>query len=499
MDEDPYAVLGNGWNFTESRERFTELLENTMGDLVTAAADAGYGAKMFATKEASVKNITIYSLVQCTPDLSSSDCHKCLESALARLRSCCAGQQGANILYPSCNIRYETYPFYRINATGSVTPLLLPSPPTPQDSPTGSGGKRKFSPKIIIAVCASIAFVVLLFSVGCYWRSRGRAEDIKYIDIQYEQSAGNEITAVESLQFDLGKILAATNNFSADNKLGEGGFGAVYKGTLSNGQEIAVKRLARCSLQGATKFKNEVALVAKLQHRNLTRLLGFCLEKKEMILVYEFLPNKSLNNFLFDLPENQAPLDWSSRNKIIGGIARGLLYLHEDSRLRIIHRDLKSSNILLDQKMNPKISEFGTAKICGVDQTQGNTNKVVGTFGYMPPEYNTRLLDSESTDEFLLSCAWKHWRDGTPLELLDQRLRDHSYTQNEVIRCIHIGLLCVQEDPADRPTMASIVLMLNSYSVTLSSPKPPAFSPQHNRTENMPSVNEISSTEIYPR
>ncbi|MBA0598760.1 hypothetical protein Gorai_008507, partial [Gossypium raimondii] len=334
-------------------------------------------------------------------------------------------------------------------------------------------------------------------------------------------------------------IEVATNNFSYSNKLGEGGFGEVYKATLPNGQEIAVKRLSRSSGQGIEEFKNEALLVAKLQHRNLVRLLGFCLEREEKILIYEFVPNKSLDCFLFD-PEKQAQLDWSTRYKIMVGVARGMLYLHEDSRLKIIHRDLKVSNILLDSDMNPKISDFGMARIFGVDQTQGTTKRVVGTYGYMSPEYamhgqfsvksdvfsfgvlvleivsgkrNSSFYRTDAADD-LISYAWKQWKSGTPLELLDTVLKDN-YSRNEVIRCIQIGLLCVQEDPAERPTMATIAMMLNSYSVTLPVPNEPAFF-RNSRTEGkMPnvgfesdqstsrstpwSINEVSITELDPR
>nr|XP_048321486.1 G-type lectin S-receptor-like serine/threonine-protein kinase RKS1 isoform X2 [Ziziphus jujuba var. spinosa] len=178
--------------------------------------------------------------------------------------------------------------------------------------------------------------------------------------------------------FYLSTIIAATNNFLSSNKLGQGGFGSVYKGTLADGQEIAVKRLSRNSGQGIEEFKNEVKLIAKLQHRNLVRLLGCCIHQEEKMLIYEYMPNKSLDLFIFD-QNRKSMLDWRRRFQIIFGIARGVLYLHQDSRLKIIHRDLKASNVLLDATMNPKISDFGMARMFGDDQVEANTNRIVGT------------------------------------------------------------------------------------------------------------------------
>ncbi|XP_057986275.1 G-type lectin S-receptor-like serine/threonine-protein kinase RKS1 isoform X2 [Hevea brasiliensis] len=176
--------------------------------------------------------------------------------------------------------------------------------------------------------------------------------------------------------FDIDTIVEATDNFS--NKLGEGGFGSVYKGQLSNGQEIAVKRLSKQSGQGIKEFMNEVQLISKLQHRNLVRLFGCCIHKEDKMLIYEYLPNKSLDYFIFEKSRKQL-LDWKKRFEIIFGVARGVLYLHQDSRLKIIHRDLKASNILLDASMEPKISDFGLAKLFKEHQIEAITKQVVGT------------------------------------------------------------------------------------------------------------------------
>ncbi|CAI8604767.1 unnamed protein product [Vicia faba] len=487
------------------------------------AANSSVGAKKYATKEARISGFqTLYCMAQCTDDLSQLDCSSCLSDAIGALPQCCNGKQGGRVLFPSCNIRYELYPFYgnvtlspapSTSPASSAAPVIVPSTNTPN-----LGGSSGISSGTIVAIVVPITVVALLFIVGiCFLCIRGRKKKHDSAAAQ-DLKTETDITTVESLRFDLSTLEESTNKFSEANKLGEGGFGEVYKGVLPSGQEIAVKRLSKHSGQGGEQFKNEVELVAQLQHRNLARLLGFCLERDEKILVYEFVANKSLDYILFD-PEKQRLLDWTRRYKIIGGIARGIQYLHEDSRLKIIHRDLKASNILLDKDMNPKISDFGMAKLFGVDQTQGNTSRIVGTYGYMSPEYAMHgdfsiksdiysfgvlvmeIISGKKNSSFyetgvaedLISYAWKLWKNGTPLELVDHTIRE-SYTPNEAIRCIHIGLLCVQEDPDDRPTMATIVLMLDSHTVTLPVAKQPAFFLQSGAGPHMPTI-QISQSD----
>ncbi|CAA2959946.1 G-type lectin S-receptor-like serine threonine-kinase At4g27290 isoform X2 [Olea europaea subsp. europaea] len=311
------------------------------------------------------------------------------------------------------------------------------------------------------------------------------------------QSIGDE--TLELPLFSFVTISTATNEFSFTNKIGQGGFGPVYKGVLPTGKEIAVKRLSKDSGQGLKEFKNEVILIVKLQHRNLVKLLGCCIHGEERMLVYEYMPNQSLDLFIFNQTKDTT-LSWQKRFDIIAGIARGLLYLHRDSRLRIIHRDLKASNILLDKDMNPKISDFGLARTFGGDQYEENTKRVMGTYGYMAPEYAIDGLFSIKSDVFsfgvlvleivsgkknrgfhhpdhdlnLLGHAWNLWTEGNPMDLLDASLVILN-SESEVLRCIHVGLLCVQQRPEDRPTMSNVLLMLDIEHPVVSQPKQPGF------------------------
>ncbi|XP_048130251.1 G-type lectin S-receptor-like serine/threonine-protein kinase At4g27290 [Rhodamnia argentea] len=281
--------------------------------------------------------------------------------------------------------------------------------------------------------------------------------------------------------YDFATIAAAADNFSWRNMIGEGGFGPVYKGNLSVDQEIAVKRLSKNSGQGLKEFMNEVVLIAKLQHGNLVGLVGCRTERDERILIYEYMPNGSLDHFVM-------------------GIARGLPYLHQDSKLQIIHRDLKASNILLDAKLNPKISDFGLARIFGGDEKEVKTRRVIGTYGYMSPQYAFDGKFSVKSDVYgfgvllleiisgkknrgfshpnhhhnLLGHAWLLWTHGGALELLDKTLCD-SADEPQVERCIHVGLLCVQKFPADRPAMSMVASILGSEGTVTPQPKQPGF------------------------
>ncbi|KAK3405535.1 hypothetical protein EUGRSUZ_K01762 [Eucalyptus grandis] len=328
----------------------------------------------------------------------------------------------------------------------------------------------------VAGILAAIVFVVFLIVVilwwrGCLGRKDKMAQDLKGLALQIGL-------------FTLRQIKAATNNFDIANKIGEGGFGSVYKGFLSDGTTIAVKQLSSKSQQGNNEFLTEIGTISALQHPHLVKLYGCCIEGNQLLLVYEYMENNSLARALFGPEEFQLKLDWWTRHKICVGIARGLAYLHEESRLKIVHRDIKATNVLLDKDLNPKISDFGLAKLDEEDKTHIST-KIAGTYGYMAPEYAMHgyLTDkadiysfgivalevvsgqsntsSQKTEECFILLDWAHFlkERGNLIELVDPRLGSH-FDKEEALALIKVALVCTNVTPALRPPMSSVVSML---------------------------------------
>uniref|UniRef100_A0A0E0JI30 non-specific serine/threonine protein kinase n=1 Tax=Oryza punctata TaxID=4537 RepID=A0A0E0JI30_ORYPU len=392
----------------------------------------------------------VYGLVQCTPDLTGEQCRRCLAGIIAQMPKLFGDASsrpvGGRILGVRCNLRYEKDVFFK--ETNTTLKLNMPK-------------------KLLLQ------------------------RDLVMLEREIVSESDDRFSL-----FKFSKIKDATDNFSRENKLGEGGFGPVYKGRLTTNQDIAVKRLAPNSAQGFKEFKNEIKLIACLQHRNLVRLLGCCIKSKERILVYEYMPNGSLDDLIFG--EEVKP-NWHVRRNIIEGIAEGLIYIHDYAHECIVHRDLKPSNILLDHEMNPKISDFGIARICLSSVTESNTTTAIGTFGYIAPEYCSQNVYSTKSDVFsfgilvleimsgkravgsyklsgrsyeLRRYAWQLWKEERCDELVDPSLGE-DYQEMDIIRCIQVALLCVQDSADDRPTMHDVTTMLSNGNRRLLMPAQP--------------------------
>ncbi|XP_057766389.1 probable LRR receptor-like serine/threonine-protein kinase At1g53440 isoform X2 [Salvia miltiorrhiza] len=329
---------------------------------------------------------------------------------------------------------------------------------------------------IIGIVISSIVVVVLLLLFVLWWRGCFGEKDVEDSELR-----GLDL---QTGKFTLRQMKAATNNFDNSNKIGEGGFGSVYKGTLSDGTVIAVKQLSSKSKQGNREFVTEIGMISALEHPNLVRLFGCCIEANQLLLIYEYLENNCLARALFGTPQQRLNLNWSTRKKICIGIAKGLAYLHEESRLKIVHRDIKATNVLLDKDLNAKISDFGLAKLDEEENTHIST-RIAGTIGYMAPEYAMRgyltdkadvysfgivLLETVSgksntnyrpKEEFVYLLDWAYvlHEQGSLLELVDPSLGS-DYSKKEALRMLNLALLCANPSPTLRPSMSSAVSML---------------------------------------
>ncbi|KAM3302729.1 putative LRR receptor-like serine/threonine-protein kinase isoform X1 [Capsicum chacoense] len=352
-----------------------------------------------------------------------------------------------------------------ISATPDFVPTVSNQPPSTKKNRTG----------LIVGIVVGVGVISLVSLFAVYYLIQKRKQQKALED---EEFLGID---TRPYTFSYSELRAATGDFSSSNKLGEGGFGPVYKGTLEDERVVAVKQLSVASHQGKSQFVAEIATISAVQHRNLVKLYGCCIEGDRRLLVYEYLENKSLDQALFE--KGSLYLDWPTRFQICLGVAKGLAYLHEESRVRIVHRDVKASNILLDADLNPKISDFGLAKLYDDKQTHINT-RVAGTIGYLAPEYAMRGHLTEKADVFgfgvvaleivsgrpnsdesleedkiyLLEWAWQLHENKCETELVDANLSE--FDVDEVKKVIMIALLCTQTSPGLRPSMSRVIAML---------------------------------------
>ncbi|KAK3127254.1 hypothetical protein QOZ80_7AG0570420 [Eleusine coracana subsp. coracana] len=501
-----------------------EVFDAAVAALLNATADraAADATKRFATGEVVAGRGSvvpaIYALAQCTPDMAQESCRRCLASVIGKVPEYYSGSPSGRFIGVRCNYQYELSQFFSgeplLQLPAPAVPPAVANPPVqvpensspPAPPPPASrnrAGRKSRATKIAAGVaCSVLLLLIILSSAFVCLKRRKTVKDQKAPETK-------KIETGKCALFDLPTLQEATDNFHEKNKLGEGGFGTVYRGRLPDGQDIAVKKLSRCTKQGLNQLHNEVQVLAQLQHKKLVRLLGFCSHEGGMVLVYEHVKNGSLDKVLLD-PSRTDALDWNQKYNIILGIAK----------------------------------DFGLARLLGGDHTETKTTSVAGTYGYMAPEYALSGNVSPKIDVFsygilvleiitgkknssydesnkavnLLTDVWNCWTKGKALQLVNHSALDENSRRN-VLRGIHIGLLCVQEHPDDRPSISSVVVMLTRSRVKLQQPQQPAFFfgedsssvlEQHvNRNciyegsdvivEDNFSVNDVTNTDPYPR
>ncbi|XP_051122501.1 cysteine-rich receptor-like protein kinase 3 isoform X2 [Andrographis paniculata] len=446
-------------------------------ELVRNARVEGPKNDGFFTGLVSHGNLTVYGLGQCWEFVNGSDCMDCLENAASRLVSCSSKVEG-RALNTGCYLRYSTTKFY--NNSGI-------------DDALGEGGESHRRAIIIASTCVAVACLLFIAMISLFVRRKILREKTA------KKQLGPLLAVVNKsrINYSYESLERATNYFHDSNKLGQGGSGSVYKGILPGGQIVAVKRLFFSTKQWVDHFFNEVNLISGVEHTNLVKLLGCSVTGPESLLVYEYVPNQSLHDYFFvrkDVPK----LGWEERLKIILGAAEGLAFLHEKSNLRIIHRDVKLSNILLDDDFTPKIADFGLARMFPEDQSH-ITTAVAGTLGYMAPEYIIRGKLTEKADVYsygvvivevmtgvtnstflrnsnsILHKVWNLNRLGKLTEAIDPSMNGKC-PEELASRVLRIGLLCVQASAELRPSMSAVATMLIGNEQIPEPTKPPFLS-----------------------
>ncbi|KAK9062118.1 hypothetical protein SSX86_019303 [Deinandra increscens subsp. villosa] len=457
LDVDVTEICGNE-STSQPATTFNQAVKELLSDIRVATPRTSDFYIASTRQVASGANATIYAIAQCVENASHTICKNCLGTAYNKLYRCLPADEGRAINM-ACFMRYSKFPFFQNNQTINLIPFL----------DKGSSSK----PGIIIGVSSSAG--LLLIIVLFLWFQRWSKS--KAIGKDTSESQGARCYSYEDLKL-------ATNNFSDEYLIGKGGFGEVFKAIVDNGIVVAVKRL-HVGLRAKKEFENEVNLNSNVRHRNLILQLGWCSDGPQLLLVLEYMPQGSLDKFLWG--EKKGTLNWKQRSEIILGIARGLVHLHEEFHIKIIHRDIKSSNILLDDDFQPKIADFGLARFLPEDQTHVSTG-FAGTMGYTAPEYATRGRLSEKVDtysfgivalevisgrscsdvnysgarmEYLLDHAWQLYEKGIHIKLIDEAIDTNEYQEENVKKIIEIALMCTQPVSL-RPTMSETYIMLSS-------------------------------------
>ncbi|XP_059071979.1 L-type lectin-domain containing receptor kinase IX.1-like [Cryptomeria japonica] len=364
-----------------------------------------------------------------------------------------------------------------------ISAAALPNNPSIGNPAHEKNNSNPVKVNLISVFCSVVALCFLMF-LGWRWKVR---ESIRRSDeVEESDTELDEWFSQGPRRFSYAELSAATRNFSEDEKLGQGGFGSVYKGILpGTGEMVAVKRISQGSKQGRKEYVSEVTIISKLRHRNLVQLLGWCHQKGELLLVYEYLPKGSLDKYIYG--EEEDTLDWDRRYSIACDIASALVYLHEEWDQRVIHRDVKASNVMLDSNFNAKLGDFGLARVVERDQVVSHTTVVAGTLGYLAPEcvitgktgpeadvysfgavtleiacgrrpFDSTLLEHNCR---LVEWVWDLYGQGKLSDAVDGKLRGNCNSE-EMDLLMLVGLLCSHPNPMSRPTMREVIKILKS-------------------------------------
>ncbi|XP_056698856.1 proline-rich receptor-like protein kinase PERK15 isoform X2 [Spinacia oleracea] len=462
----------NDWSFSNTNvsdiNQFNDELIAAMSGPMNQAAFNGSnrGFSTGITTNSSV-NQSLYCLAQCTPDVLGNRCHQCLVAALGNLLY--EGKTKMSLFMPSCQVMYSLDPFFSIgNASNSS-----------QHDPALNSSRRSSKVYIIVGVAASLGLFFSLFILWFWLRKR---------EVNKEYKNAQQFPYNVHSTFSYEELALATDNFSNANLLGQGGFGYVYKGVLINGKVVAVKQLKTGSAQGEREFQAEVETISLVHHSHLVSLVGYCISGVQRLLVYDFISNKTLDFHLHG--RGLSPMSWESRLKIAIGAAKGLAYLHEDCNPKIIHRDIKTENILIDDEFEAKVADFGLAKF-SLDTDTHVSTRVMGTFGYLAPEYaasgklteksdvfsfgvvllqlitgrkpvdRTRPFMDDSIVEWARPLLTQALESGRFSDIVDPRLED--YNLFEMAQMIACAAACVRVSARQRPQMTQYKFLQGTY------------------------------------